>query len=202
MILARPIIAYLAKELSRRLAKGACQIKDQAVLGEAFETIIVDELSLEDEINVEVRELLNQYGDYMRQKQIPYQEMFRKVKRKVLEERGVVSAQAHGPGERTMKISRDKLTELSHKLAARLPRTPGVRVLKGWNEVRLEIQQDFTDILRMEETVDRRAREMIESQQREIPEGSEEWSVLHRRYYEQEMRRHGIELHAPETPQL
>ena len=34
---------------------------------------------------------------------------------------------------------------------------------------------------------------------RKIAEGSEEWQVMHRRYYEQEMARLGIDLRMPET---
>ena len=193
MLLPRSFIAFMARELAHRLADGSCEVPNEAVLREALEEVIVDELSLEDEINAEARELLNQYGDYMRQQRIPYQEMFWKVKRQILAERKVISAQVRG-AEREMKISRDKLNEISHKLAARLPRILGVRLKKSWNDVRLDIVNALRDLLTREEAVDRAAHEKITNQKRDIPEGSEEWTLLYRRYYDEEMRRYGIDL--------
>ncbi len=194
MLLPRTFITYMARELGHRLGQETCVIPDQAAVQSAFETAIIDELSLEDEINAEARELLNQYTDYMRSQRIPYQEMFKKVKRSILDERKAVSAQPRGPAEQNMKISRDKVTEMSHKLAGQLPRISGVRLNKRWNEVRLEILKEMRDILTKEEAIDKLAQEKITKQQREIPEGSEEWTLLYRRYYEEEMKRYGIDL--------
>ena len=182
----------MAREIAHRLT-GLISMPSEAVVQQAFEEVIIDELSLEDEINAEARELLNQYTDFLRQERIPYQEMFWKVKRNILAERKAVSAQPRGEKE-GMKIARDKVTELSHKLAAKLPRVAGVRVKKPWNEVRLRILQEMKDILMKEEAIDQLAQEKIRSQKRDIPEGSEEWTLLYRRYYEDEMRRFGIDL--------
>jgi hypothetical protein len=184
----------MARELTHRLGQGACEIPNEAVVREALELTIVDELSIEDEINAEARELLNQYGDYIQQQRIPYQEMFHKVKRKILAERKAISGQARGAGDREMKLSRDKINEISHKLAARLPRILGVRMKKTWNDVRLEIVDTMRDLLSREETVDKLAYQKIVSQKRDIPEGSEEWQLLYRRYYDEEMKRYGIDL--------
>ena len=193
MLLPRTFIAYLARELARRLTHGAVNTSNEIAVHDAFEEVLIDELSLEDEINAEARELLNQYTDYIRQERIPYQEMFWKVKRNILAERKAVSAQPRGEKE-GMKISRDKITELSHKLAGKLPRVPGVRVKKPWNEIRLEILREMRDILTKEETIHQIAQEKIRNQKRDIPEGSEEWTLLFRRYYEEEMKRYGIDL--------
>ena len=65
---------------------------------------------------------------------------------------------------------------------------------RGWNTTRLEIQKHLTDILMLEERSDRLAKQKITSQQREIPEGSEEWQVLHRNYYEEELKKYGVHL--------
>ena len=58
----------------------------------------------------------------------------------------------------------------------------------------MEIVSQLTDILVKEETIDKIAQDKISSQKREIPEGSEEWNLLYRRYYEEEMKRYGIDL--------
>jgi hypothetical protein len=60
--------------------------------------------------------------------------------------------------------------------------------------VRLEIVRDFTEILTVEEKADRLSRQKIRSQKREIPEGTEEWDLLHRRYYSEELKKLGIDL--------
>lgn len=195
MLIPIPFITYLAKEVAKRLAAGACVIKQPERLADEFEAIVLDELSLEDEINAEARALLGQYSDYMRSQSISYHEMFSRVKRKILAERKVVSAAADGrQGSRPMKLSRDKVLEISHKMAARLPRIPGIRLTKGWNDTRLEIQRHLTDILMLEEKSDQLAKRKITSQQRDIPEGSEEWQVLHRNYYEDELKKYGVHL--------
>ncbi len=200
MILPEPFIAYIAKEITKSLGRKACVIKKPEEVATVIETIILNDLSLEDEINAEARALLNQYGDYMRTQNIAYHEMFAKVKRQILAERKVVSAAAASrDGQRTMKIARDKVIELSHKIAGMLPRIPGTLLNQGWNDTRLKIQNHLTDILVLEERIDQKARETIRSQKREIQDGSEEWQILHRRYYEDELKKYGVYL-TRETP--
>ena len=194
MLIPAPFIEYLAKEVTKRLGKQACAIKHPDRVSRDFESIVLDELSLEDEINAEARALLSQYSEYMRHQDISYHEMFSRVKRQILAERKVVSAAADGRRIRTMKLSRDKVLEISHKMAAKLPRIQGTRLNKGWNDTRLEIQRHLTDILMLEEKSDRMAKRKITLQKREIPEGSEEWQVLHRNYYEDELKKLGVRM--------
>ena len=52
----------------------------------------------------------------------------------------------------------------------------------------------MTDLLLTEEKVDKAARTKIRTQKKEIPEGSEEWDLLHRRYYSEELKKLGIDL--------
>jgi hypothetical protein len=196
MLLPRPFVHFAARELARRLSKEALDVRDPHELEQAVDEVLLGALELEDEINAEARELLNQYTDFMRKNEVTYTDMFHRVKRKILEERKVTSIASREPGT---KISREKIVELSHTISGKLPRLEGVRVLKGWNAVRLLIASELTNILVVEEKVDQRARQMIASQKRHIPEGGEEWQVLHRRYYEQEMARLGIDLRTPET---
>ena len=63
MLLPRTFITYLARELTHRLAGDAIHVPSDSIVQTAFEEVIIDELSLEDEINAEARELLNQYTD-------------------------------------------------------------------------------------------------------------------------------------------
>src|SRR2546426_513592 len=63
-------------------------------------------------------------------------------------------------------------------------------------EVRDTIRQNIVDILlsllKEEEQIDAQARQKIGSQKKEILEGSEEWDILYRKYYSEEMRKMGI----------
>ena len=65
---------------------------------------------------------------------------------------------------------------------------------KDSNAVRLEIVRQMTEVLMTEEKVDRAARAKIRTQKRDIPEGSEEWDILLRRYYSEEMKKLGIDI--------
>jgi len=93
-----------------------------------------------------------------------------------------------------MKLSRDKITDMSHKIVAALRKYHELRIKQDPNEVRLEIVRAITELLTAEEKVDRMARDKVRSQKREIPEGSEEWGLLHRRYYAEELKKLGIDL--------
>jgi hypothetical protein len=193
MILSRAFVAYLAREVSKRLVNGPLEAGDEEGVRELILWVITDELSVEDRINDEVREILEQYAEYMRRESVSYQEMFKKTKKMLLAERKIIRASGRETGDR-MKLSRDKINDLSHKLAAQLRRTPRIKFKLEWNDVRLEIVRSLTEILLTEDKIDHAARLKIRSQKREIPEGSEEWDILYRRYYDEEMRKYGIDL--------
>jgi hypothetical protein len=96
-----------------------------------------------------------------------------------------------------MKLSRDKVTDMSHKIVEMLRKNRDLRLKdKNTNNVRLEILRIMTDLLQAEDKVDRAARDKIRTQKREIPEGSEEWDLLHHRYYSEELKKLGIDLNA------
>jgi hypothetical protein len=95
-----------------------------------------------------------------------------------------------------MKLSREKIVKISHIVTDVLVASQDVQFI----EDRATIRQDITDIigslLKEEEQVDTQVRQKIASQKKEIIEGSEEWDVLYRRYYAEELRRMGI-VHQP-----
>jgi len=87
-----------------------------------------------------------------------------------------------------MRLSRDKVNLLSHQLAERLASIDVVDFIEDRNTIRLAIVDILMKWLKKEEEVDRAARQKIENQKRTIPEGSAEWEILYRKYYEEEMR--------------
>src|ERR1700744_2832216 len=107
--------------------------------------------------------------------------MFRRIKNTLISQRKVIRASGRDTGDQ-MKLSRDKITDISHKLIPVLRKSREVRLRKDQNEVRLEIVKVFTDILQLEERADRAARDKVRTIKREISEGSEEWDILQKRY--------------------
>jgi hypothetical protein len=140
-----------------------------------------------------VRDLLSQYSEYMRRENVSYQEMFRRIKNTLISQRKVIRASGRDTGD-NMKLSRDKINDISHKLVAQFRKAREFRLKKDQNDVRLEIVRSMTELLTIEEKVDRAARTKIRSQKKDIPEGTEEWELLHRRYYAEELKKFGIDL--------
>ena len=89
-----------------------------------------------------------------------------------------------------MKLSREKLIHLSHLIVAGLETTPGVKLSRERNDVRLVILDVLHDAMKLEDEIDASVRRKIFSQKREIPEGSREWDILYRKYYEEESAKH------------
>jgi hypothetical protein len=193
MLLAREFIAYISRQLVKKLTPQTIETSNPDAVAESIAGIITEELAVEDRLNDEVREILGQYSDYMRREGVSYQDMFRKIKNTLISQRKVIRASGRDTGDH-MKLSRDKVTDMSHKLVSVLRKGRDLRVKKDPNEVRLEIVRAMTELLTAEEKVDRMARQKIRSQKREIPEGTEEWDLLHRKYYSEELKKLGIDL--------
>jgi hypothetical protein len=155
--------------------------------------VVEEDLSVEDRLNDEVRELLSQYSDYMRREGVSYQDMFRRIKNTLITQRKVIRASGRDTGD-SMKLSRDKINDISHKVVAALRKSRDFRLKRDPNDVRLELVKVMTEILVTEEKVDKAARTKIRTQKKEIAEGSEEWDLLHKRYYAEELKKLGIDL--------
>ena len=194
MLLAREFVAYISRQLVRKLTPGTLETSSPEAVVERIAAVITDELEVEDRLNDEVRDLLSQYSEYMRREGVSYQEMFRRIKNTMISQRKVIRAAGRDTGD-AMKLSRDKVTDISHKLVEMLRKNRDVRLKnKDSNAVRLEIVRFMTDLLMTEDKVDRAARTKIRSQKRDIPEGTEEWDLLHKRYYSEELKKLGIDL--------
>ena len=193
MLLARELVGYLSRQLVNRLAPRLIEVSNPAAAGEVVNSLIIEELEVEDSVNEEVREILSQYADYMRREGVSYQEMFKKIKNQLIKEKKIVRASGRDTGDQ-MKLSRDKITDISHKLLERFRKSREFRLKKDPNEIRLEIVKGITELLVTEDKVDKAARLKVRSQKREIIEGSEEFDILQKRYYAEEMKKFGIEL--------
>ena len=92
------------------------------------------------------KEILSQYNDYMRREGVSYQEMFRKIKNTLIAQRKVIRAAGRDTGD-PMKLSRDKVNDISHKLVAGMRVSRSFRLKTEPNEVRLQIVREITDLL-------------------------------------------------------
>ena len=97
-----------------------------------------------------------------------------------------------------MRLSREKTIRLSHVITDVLVESKEVEFVEDRDTIRQKALQILQELLKEEEGVDQEVRKKITSQKREIIEGSEEWDVLYRRYYAEEMRRMGV-VHHPEA---
>ena len=89
-----------------------------------------------------------------------------------------------------MKLSREKILRLSHLILDHLNKDEEVEYYADPQEIRQEIVKMISDEMKTDEAIDALVRRKIESQKRTIQEGSDEWDVLYRKYYEDEVSRH------------
>ena len=91
-----------------------------------------------------------------------------------------------------MRISRDKLNKLAHVVADTLADLDAVEFQEDRNTIRQEARKVLEALLFEESKIDEAARLKISSQRRIIPEGSMEWDILYRKYYNEEVKKLGI----------
>jgi len=99
-----------------------------------------------------------------------------------------------------MRLTREKIVRISHQIIDLLVQSNDVEFIEDRDTIRQHMVQTMTNVLKDEEKVEVEVRKRITSQKKEILEGSEEWDVLFRKYYSEELRRMGIAA-APEEHQ-
>jgi len=96
-----------------------------------------------------------------------------------------------------MRLTREKTVRISHRIIDLLVTLPDVDFVEDRDTIRQEIVSILTALLKVEEQVDTEVRAKIASQKKEILEGSEEWDILYRKYYQEGLKRLGVaEVHA------
>jgi uncharacterized protein len=193
MLLARELVGYISRQIVRRLSPKWIESTDPNVAAAFIGEVMEEDLAVEDRLNDEVRDVLSQYSEYMRREGVSYQDMFRRIKNTMITQRKVIRASGRDTGD-SMKLSRDKVNDISHKIVSALRKSREFRLKRDPNDVRLELVKVMTELLLAEDKVDRAARTKIRTQKREIVEGTEEWDLLHRRYYAEELKKLGIDL--------
>jgi len=91
MLLSRDYVAYMAGEVVKRLlASEMIETLSADALAQRLRIAMQDEISVEDRLNEEARQILTQYADDMRRAGASYQEMFKKVKGELARQRKLI----------------------------------------------------------------------------------------------------------------
>ncbi|MFQ6037067.1 MAG: DUF507 family protein [Candidatus Aminicenantales bacterium] len=91
----------------------------------------------------------------------------------------------------SVRLSREKINFLARQILNLLFEDEQVEFLDEPNEIRLSIVRSIEEELKLYEEIDRRAVEKIQSQKKAIKEGSREWDILYRKYYNEEISKLG-----------
>ena len=89
-----------------------------------------------------------------------------------------------------MKLSRERILHLSHLILRYFEANEAVDYFVEPQELRQRIVRLIEGEMRADEAIDALVRRKIETQKRQILEGSDEWEVLYRKYYEEEAAKH------------
>src|ERR1700733_11861276 len=119
MLLAREFVDYISRQIVKQLSPQWIETTDPHVAAGFIGAVVEEDLAVEDNLNEEVRDLLSQYGEYMRREGVSYQDMFRRVKNNLITQRKVIRASGRDSGD-SMKLSRDKVNDISHKVVSAL----------------------------------------------------------------------------------
>jgi hypothetical protein len=91
----------------------------------------------------------------------------------------------------SIRLSREKINFLARTILNYLFEDEEVEFLDEPNEIRLNIVRSIEDELKLYDLIDKRAIDKIESQKKAIKEGSREWEILYRKYYNEEIAKLG-----------
>jgi hypothetical protein len=93
MLLNRDYVGHMASEIVKKLLEDnqvEIKEKDQEGLVARVRLRVLEEITIEDKVNDEVRTILTQYQDEMRRTGVSYQEMFKKVKGQIARDRKLI----------------------------------------------------------------------------------------------------------------
>ncbi|MEE9503007.1 MAG: DUF507 family protein [Candidatus Aminicenantaceae bacterium] len=91
----------------------------------------------------------------------------------------------------SIRLSREKINFLARQILDQLFDDDDIEFLDEPNEIRLTIVKSIEEEMKLYDLIDKRAIEKIESQKKTIQEGSREWEILYRKYYNDEINKLG-----------
>lgn len=91
-----------------------------------------------------------------------------------------------------MRLSDEKITHLSHVVFARLMEKGLIRPVENEGQVRHTIRQAITKTLKLEDQLNEKVYQKLQSYSRKIPEGTNEWTVLYEKFLQEELAKKGL----------
>lgn len=88
-----------------------------------------------------------------------------------------------------MRLSEDRISHVSHLILDMIVRNRNIDLIQPEEKLLREIKHTIAGELKFEDEADEAARRTIQSLSRKVPEGSREWDVLYRKYFEEEINR-------------
>jgi len=89
------------------------------------------------------------------------------------------------------RLSREKINYLSRQVLNVLEQNDQVEFMDDPNEIRLIVVRSIEEEMKLYESLDKKAIDKIQSQKKSIEEGSREWEILYRKYYNDELTKLG-----------
>src|SRR5947207_2724473 len=94
--------------------------------------------------------------------------------------------------EKAGRLTRDKVNVLARAITEALRQIDEVEFIEDPNTIRQAVRGYLEQLMKEESRIDQAARAKIESQKRTIMEGTQEWDILYRKYYNEEVKKLGI----------
>jgi len=91
----------------------------------------------------------------------------------------------------SIRLSREKINFLARQILDLMFENDDIEFLDESNEIRLTVVKSIEEEMKLYELIDKKAIEKIESQKKAIKEGSREWEILYRKYYNDEIAKLG-----------
>jgi hypothetical protein len=91
-----------------------------------------------------------------------------------------------------VRLSRDKVNVLAKAVFEVLKEMDDVEFIEDPNAIKQQTRKILEELLMQEARIDIAARQKIETQKRTILEGSQEWDILYRKYYNEEVKKLGV----------
>ena len=91
MLINKDLVAHMAGDVVKKLAEAEMvEVKKAAEVTQKVRMAMIDEITVEDRISEEARQILIQHQDQMRSTGISYQDMFKKVKAQLARDKKLV----------------------------------------------------------------------------------------------------------------
>lgn len=88
-----------------------------------------------------------------------------------------------------MMLSDEKITHTSHILFNTLINRGLIKLKVEEQEVRREIKRSFIQALKIGESIDEVVRRKLQSFSKKVVEGSPEWNILYKKFFEEEEKK-------------